>query len=413
MIVMRLIEFDAIPGIGQESVLNPKIWHRGSVRPEVQSRLLKTAKLFKSFIDIDFPLLDVQIVGAQAGTTYTEYSDLDLHLITDFSSISCDQELSELFDTKRLLFKNQHKISIRGIPVEPGVEDRAKPTRGNAYSLIKNRWIRRATAHRVDLASSESLADIMARLIVAAIQTGNRSHAEQVLKLLRTVRKLALSSSQAEYHPGNIAYKSLRNQGLIDDLTQWIKQQQDRELSLNHFDCVNMTRTIYLDMDGVLADFNGFAAKALGTEITLDDNSRLSQEQWERLAQIDNLYLELSCMPHAEKLVDVARRFRDELGWDLYILTAVPRNNDVPNSFYDKVIWAQRHFPDIVVRFGPYSQDKQNHCTRGDLLVDDRESNLLEWRARGGIAIAVKQHEYSRAINSLKNLLEQELNKDS
>lgn len=174
-----------------------------------------------------------------------------------------------------------------------------------------------------------------------------------------------------------------------------------------------MTRTIYLDMDGVLADFNGFAAQVLDSKVELDENSRWSQEQWEQLAQIDNLYLELRCMPHAEKLVDVARRFRDELGWDLYILTAVPRNNHVPNSFYDKVIWAQRHFPDLVVRFGPYSQDKQQHCTKGDLLVDDRESNLREWEARGGLTVAVKAGEYSRAINRLKNLLEQELNKDS
>lgn len=234
MIVMRLIEFDPVPGIGQESALNPRIWHGDKLKPEVRSHLLKIAKLFRSFIDIEFPLLDIQIVGAQAGTTYTEYSDLDLHLITDFNLIRCDQELSELFDTKRLLFKNLHKISIRGIPVEPGVEDQNRPSRGNAYSLVKNHWIRRALPRTVDLASSDDLARTLARLIVTAIRRGDLVHAQRVLTLIRTVRKFGLSSAQAEYHPGNVAYKSLRNQGLIDALVQWIGAQQDRELSLDH-----------------------------------------------------------------------------------------------------------------------------------------------------------------------------------
>jgi hypothetical protein len=65
----------------------------------------------------------------------------------------------------------------------------------------------------------------------------------------------------------------------------------------------------------------------------------------------------------------------------------VPKANDISWAFYDKVIWAQTNFPGIPVMFGPYSKDKWKHCLTGDILIDDRSSNIDEWRAAGGIAI--------------------------
>jgi 5'(3')-deoxyribonucleotidase len=65
-------------------------------------------------------------------------------------------------------------------------------------------------------------------------------------------------------------------------------------------------------------------------------------------------------------------------------LTAVPKGNDVPWAFYDKVVWVQNYFPDIPVMFGPFSKDKWQHCKPGDILIDDRKSNIAEWQAAGG-----------------------------
>jgi 5'(3')-deoxyribonucleotidase len=73
--------------------------------------------------------------------------------------------------------------------------------------------------------------------------------------------------------------------------------------------------------------------------------------------------------------------------YDLKFLTAVPKGNDVPWAFNDKVQWAQSYFPSIPVFFGPFSKDKHVHCRPGDILIDDRLSNIEEWRAASGIAI--------------------------
>jgi 5'(3')-deoxyribonucleotidase len=86
-------------------------------------------------------------------------------------------------------------------------------------------------------------------------------------------------------------------------------------------------------------------------------------------------------------LVDACRQFAQARGINLFFLTAVPKGNDMHWAFYDKVNWVELYFPDIPVMFGPYSHDKQVHCTPNDILIDDRTSNITEWNAAGGHGI--------------------------
>ena len=83
-------------------------------------------------------------------------------------------------------------------------------------------------------------------------------------------------------------------------------------------------------------------------------------------------------------------------------LTAVPKGNDVKWAFYDKVIWAQSYFPAIPVHFGPFSERKYEHCTPGDILIDDRESNITAWNTAGGNGIL--HTDYNSTIEALKKI---------
>lgn len=145
-----------------------------------------------------------------------------------------------------------------------------------------------------------------------------------------------------------------------------------------------MTQTLYLDMDGVVADFDGYAKQVLGLP---PSGGTYPDHIWKQLALNHRLYRDLSPTPYAHTLVDFCKDLCQRQGWDLLFLTAVPKGNDMPWAFYDKVIWAQDFFPDIPVHFGPYSHDKHYHCRPGDILIDDRTSNCEEWRSAGGIAI--------------------------
>jgi 5'(3')-deoxyribonucleotidase len=144
--------------------------------------------------------------------------------------------------------------------------------------------------------------------------------------------------------------------------------------------------TIYLDMDGVLADFNtaarDFIQATEAERLQAEQNGRWPKEKWARLA----------------------RRFRDELDWELKILTAIPHNNDMHEVFQDKFDWIRDYYPDIRMHFGPYSEDKQLHAKPGDILVDDRTSNCTQWQAVGGRAVQVHSGRFQEALDELKGL---------
>jgi len=143
--------------------------------------------------------------------------------------------------------------------------------------------------------------------------------------------------------------------------------------------------TLYLDMDGVVANFNSYAVRVLGRLITGDEI--WAPGEWNKIASNQRLYRDLDKMPDADRLVQFCRDFCLQNGYALLFLTAIPNKNDVPWSFYDKVLWAQLHYPDIPVMFGPYSGDKKYHCRTGDILIDDRNDNIKSWNGAGGVGI--------------------------
>ena len=165
-------------------------------------------------------------------------------------------------------------------------------------------------------------------------------------------------------------------------------------------------KTFYLDMDGVVADWVAGAAKIVGYELS-DPKAYYPPEDWVKIRDNQRMFLDLPKMKHADKMVALARKFRDELGYNLMFLTAVPHYNDVHWAFWDKMLWVQKYYPDIPVHFGPYSQDKQKHCRPGDILVDDRPDNCENWTRVGGVAVKVDL-DYAPALAAVQALFDKE-----
>ena len=145
-------------------------------------------------------------------------------------------------------------------------------------------------------------------------------------------------------------------------------------------------RTIFLDMDGVVADFDTFASNLLGRQIGWHQSKfDLTKDEWEKLGAVDRLYYQLPLMPDATKLVAYVKSLSTR--FNVQFLTAVPRRTTMPEARADKQAWVDKYFPGMRMDIGPYSHDKQKWCSPGDILVDDRPSNIEEWKAAGGIAI--------------------------
>ena len=150
-------------------------------------------------------------------------------------------------------------------------------------------------------------------------------------------------------------------------------------------------RTIFLDMDDVVADWLYLADKILGYPCPRDANTLLPNEDWAKIVAEERFYRCLPLKVGASSLVNWVRRYKlDNPGVRLAFLTAIPHGNDVPWAATDKVLWGQEMFPDIPVFIGPYSHDKFKYAKPGDILIDDRSSNITEWIGAGGLA-----HQYT------------------
>jgi 5'(3')-deoxyribonucleotidase len=145
-------------------------------------------------------------------------------------------------------------------------------------------------------------------------------------------------------------------------------------------------RTIFLDMDGVVADFDTFASNLLGRKIGWHESKfDITKNEWAMLSSVDRLYYNLPLMPDATKLVAYVKSLSTR--FNVQFLTAVPRRTTMPEARADKQAWVDKYFPGMRMDIGPFSHDKQKWCKPGDILVDDRPSNIEEWKAAGGIAI--------------------------
>lgn len=143
-------------------------------------------------------------------------------------------------------------------------------------------------------------------------------------------------------------------------------------------------KTLYLDLDGVIADFDRYAYQVAGLP---PSGGVYNAEQWAQITGNPRLYRDLPKTTYADQLVKFCRDFGRQENFRLIFLTAVPKGNDMHWAFYDKVMWCLARYPEIPVHFGPYSADKYLHCQPGDVLIDDRESNIAAWNAAGGIGI--------------------------
>ena len=137
-------------------------------------------------------------------------------------------------------------------------------------------------------------------------------------------------------------------------------------------------------MDGVVADFDEYANRTLGLPPSL---GVYPDDKWQQLAKNPRIYRDLIPTSYASRLYEECVSFCYNKNYDLAFLTAVPKGNDIKYAFYDKVEWAQKYFSGVPVFFGPFSKDKHQHCKIGDILIDDRTSNIEEWRAAGGVGI--------------------------
>ena len=157
--------------------------------------------------------------------------------------------------------------------------------------------------------------------------------------------------------------------------------------------------TIYLDMDGVIADFDQRFIDVSGmTPDEYRDKYGL-KEFWNLIDEKNKIkfWVGIPVMPGAKKLVNYVSQY------DYEILTAPSVRKQ---SRIGKMVWLRKVHPDLFpntpkVNFKPAKEKHQvkPSLTKSDILIDDKASTINTWNATGGTGIL-----YTSADDTIKQL---------
>lgn len=149
---------------------------------------------------------------------------------------------------------------------------------------------------------------------------------------------------------------------------------------------------IYLDCDGVLADFDSGATAVLGLPPGVFEKRFGLRIFWAKLESAPDFFGGLDLLPDAMVLYEAVRD-RDPV-----ILTGLPRGAWAEPQ---KRRGARRHFPGVEV-ITTSAALKREHCHPGDVLVDDNDRFRHLWEREGGVF--VHQVNAARSIADLRRL---------
>jgi len=138
-----------------------------------------------------------------------------------------------------------------------------------------------------------------------------------------------------------------------------------------------VTPKLFLDADGVLADFDKGVEDLLGMSAQQFERSRGRGAFWRELARAPDFYAGLAELPDARELFDAVKHLKPT------ILTGLPLGNWAAPQ---KVTWAADHFPGVPI-VTCMARDKHKHMEPGDVLVDDRENHREAYEAHGVVFI--------------------------
>ena len=211
--------------------LNPKLWENDQLKPEIKKQLIKIAQVFEEFIGIKLEVIDYTLTGSNANYTWTEYSDLDLHIIVKGMP---DEKERELFNAKKALWSEEHNITVKGLPIECYVQGEDEPHHSTGvYSIIADQWLEKPKKVKPNIndAAIKAKKESVIHDIETALLSKDITKLRSVKQKITQMRKAGLEKA-GEWSTENLVFKILRNIGLIDKMSDMIRELEDEELSL-------------------------------------------------------------------------------------------------------------------------------------------------------------------------------------
>lgn len=150
---------------------------------------------------------------------------------------------------------------------------------------------------------------------------------------------------------------------------------------------------IYLDMDGVIADFSTRYRQVFGVDIKKSKDKKFDTNFTQFIA--DNNFATLDMMPRSGYLIS----YLASLSVPTEILSSTASEKRHVEISRQKSVWLATHGIRFKENFVPGKHLKYKFATPNSILIDDTESNINDWKQAGGIGILHKD------VDSTLNIL--------
>lgn len=219
--------------------LNPILWQNNTLKPDIKKKVEEIVDKFIKGLEekkISLKIEDIEIVGSNANYNYTTDSDLDIHVVVDMGEYSEEKKelLKLIYEYYKSSFNDKYEIYIKGIPVELYIEDKdTKAISNGVYSVLKDEWVKfpeEIEKQDVDISSEF---DYLLKEYNKIKEMGDKEKAEQLLDTLYFNRKKSLAL-YGEYGVDNLIFKKFRNYGYLEELKEFIRDEESKLLSLEN-----------------------------------------------------------------------------------------------------------------------------------------------------------------------------------
>lgn len=212
-----------------QDTLNPALWSDGKFDSKLRAALLKIAKHFIEFLDVPAKIKDVTLTGSNVNYNWTPQSDIDLHVILDYSEVDENADLvRNLMMAKKNIWNNNYPLKYRDMDIELYAQDDTEPhTSTGVYSLLNNQWINEPSPAKIQVKDADIIAksEPFAYMIdnIKADDPNVMERVEALKAKLKKFRQCGLESG-GEYSLENLAFKQLRRSGHLERLNNIYKQ---------------------------------------------------------------------------------------------------------------------------------------------------------------------------------------------
>jgi hypothetical protein len=223
--------------------LEPRFWRGEELNSKLREAMIDVALKFLDGLALDVDYEDITLTGSLANYNWSNYSDVDLHIIVDFSKVDENVELVKaFFDAARANWNDKHDITMKGYDVEIYVENVGEGHKSSGvYSVLRDEWIvkPRKPSPTIDFDGAMKKADEIESRIYRVRNLINNNEfglalrsIDKLKKKIRNMRRAGLASPMQEFSIENIAFKILRRNGMLDFLGQLKDQAYDEVLNI-------------------------------------------------------------------------------------------------------------------------------------------------------------------------------------